>query len=247
MNSGAFNATTGEYIENWESPQGFRQVVTNSQSVRDAMFGDEKGLVVRFKAQPTPVFLDTPDGESVVREVRHVEHCVIKPLFDRFTVWDQPVRPKDKLRFARQYADWKANRQEKVGIPLEAWEYQLGESELLTCKVLGYNFVHELAQMPDDQVEISNVPGMHKIRAMARASIAELFRKEDAAELQEKFDRQQKEIDQLRDELEQMHHIREVREREAMRFEEKEDAALMALGENDPFVRAKRGRPRKND
>lgn len=201
----------------WQAPVAHSNA---GMGIKNAQFGDDARLNVRFYMRPTINEFLTEQNLSkgiMQKHIDYVEHVRIQPIGDRTTVYDQPAMPRHKARFPHQYEAFKSGRQERVGIPLEAWDYQLSETEILTFKILGIEYVHQIANMNDVQ---QNSLGIDAKNIMARAKLtcSETSEKEAAAALQAKFDAITNEMAELRKEnelLAQMARIRDVRESES--------------------------------
>lgn len=169
----------------WEKPQGFVPVGPHAQ--QKALFGVDSELNVRFVMYPEIDELQTLNQGFKV--LNYKEYVRIQRPGDRTTVVFREAKMSDRGRFPLQYEAFKSGKSEKIGIPLEAWDYQLGETDLYTFKVLGIEYVHEIANMSDVQQLTLGIDAKN-IVARAKITCSEVSEKDAAAALQAKFDEQ---------------------------------------------------------
>lgn len=103
-------------------------------------------LWVRFEMRPTQDEAKSLEaGRPIYTEVEWIKIMVPG---DRDTE-EHPVTDRDRARFARAYAAWKATGAEGVvGTPLEAWP-QVTRSQVEELKFFKIHTVEQLATVPD--------------------------------------------------------------------------------------------------
>ena len=223
----------------WEPAINFAPTGPGGQ-LKQAIFGDDARLSVRFYARPYVDEFKTEENLKngiLKKEIYYKEHVRIQPIGDRTTIYDQPARDSHKKRFPVQYQAFKSGKDARIGIPIESWDYDLTETEILTFKLLGIEYVHQIAQMNDVQ---QNSLGLDSKSLIARAklTVAETSEKEAAAQLQAKFDEQEKKMLELKEENERIISLLRMKESLAKSEEDSTEKYI----EN---VAKKKGRPRK--
>lgn len=226
----------------WERPTHYQQLFGGN--ISQAVFGDDSTVSAKFYLRP--IIDEAATLAKGVKIVKQVEYCEIRGLGNKFLIWDSEVRHKDKIRFPNQYAAFKADKNQKVGIPLELWDYNLSPNEIMTLKLLGISFVHELAVLADEQLDAIGIDGQN-MRARARVTITDEMQKNQAGALQSKFDDAQKQIDKLREENTQIMKLLSIKADERGKREDSLQSEFEKALDAVEVVEPKRrpGRPRK--
>lgn len=239
----------GEFPKEWIKPETMASFANGA--LQRGVFGDDRRLSVRFV-----MFPEIQEKETLAagyKVLKYREYIRIQPIGDKTTIYFQPAKQADKARFPIQYEAFKSGRQELVGIPIEAWDYQLSETQLLTFRTLGIQFVHEIAGMSDTQKMSLGIDGKN-IVARAKITCAEVSEKDAKATLQAKFDEQSSLIAKQQEEIDQMRRIMGIKELEAKEkdvddlkptFGGAEDSLDREIAKAQASVAKKRGRPSK--
>lgn len=227
----------------WQSPIGLPSI---GGGLQQGVFGDDAQLSVRFVMFPE--ILEKESFEKGYKVIVHKEYVRIQRLGDRTTIYFQPARQRDRLRFPQQYQAFKTGKTERFGIPLEAWDFPLSESELLTFKLLGIEYVHQIAAMDEGQM-LSLGGNGGAIIARAKITTNEVSSKEAAAGLQAKFDSIEKELATQRDQNAQLMKLLTAKAEERIKGELAVESvvarALEASAEVSDLGKRGRGRPKK--
>jgi len=216
--------------DGWESPLRMAPnplVGGLGLPVQQPVYGEDSQLSVHFVLYPEIHHQKTIEAGYKVIEYREYVH--IQKPGDKTTVYFQPAEDRHRRRFPLQYRAFKENRVEHVGVPLEAWEYQLSQTQIYTMKLLGVNYVHQIANMsPQDQLSLG--VDAKDIVARAKITVQDLSTKEANAHLLQKLEDMKRELEELKrkeaersaDEDYQLDRIRETKERESQKAEERE-------------------------
>lgn len=87
---------------------------------------------------------------------------------DKHTIIDRRVKEDDKIRFADEYARFKAGEEIALdGTPLEAWP-RLKTADVYQLKAIGFHTVEHIANCADTHLGRLGIGGMH-LRELARA------------------------------------------------------------------------------
>lgn len=228
----------------WQSPIGLPSI---GGGLQQGVFGDDAQLSVRFVMYPE--IMEKESIEKGYKVIVHKEYVRIQRLGDKTTVYFQPSRQRDRLRFPQAYQAFKTGKTERCGIPLEAWDFPLTETEMLTFRLLGIEYVHQIAAMDESQRSSLGGNG-DAIIARAKITTNEVNTKEAAASLQAKFDSIEKELATQRDQNAQLMKLltakAEERIKEELAVESVVSRALEASEEVSDIAKRGRGRPRKD-
>lgn len=162
--------------------------------IKQQVFGHDHELSVKFYLRPTVNEFKTEKENFKV--IDYIEHVKIQRFGDRTTVYDQPANDSHRKRFPQHYHAFRNDSAKEIGIPLSAWDYQLSETDILTFKLLGIEYVHQIAQMGADQQQSLGLDQRH-IVARAKIDTAEMADKNAASKLQMKFDDTEKRLREL--------------------------------------------------
>lgn len=154
------------FPEGWEQPISTRQVGPSGAGLQEAVYGSDRELNVRFYLQP--IVNEAETERQNVKVIDYKEFVRIQRIGDRLSVYQGAATPSFIRRFPHQYQLFKEGKTAASGTTLEAWDYQLSETDILTFKTLGIYYVHQLAAMSVDQ---QNVLGLDAKKIVARAKI----------------------------------------------------------------------------
>lgn len=130
--------------------------------------GDE-ALAVRFYTRPRR------DEAASLREgrpiYRDVEYVIVAPPGEKLNISDHPATDKDRRRFPRQYAAFKANAKADgvVGTRLSEWP-MVSASQVEELKYFNCHTVEQLAAMPDGN--LANVGSITALKKQAQDYLA---------------------------------------------------------------------------
>lgn len=220
----------------WERHNSVNEVSSSNGYVKDLSFGADSQLFVRFDVMPEAVWHEI-DGERVVKEITKHEYVWIQRPGDKLQIYHQRAKRRHIRRFPKHYEAFKSGKsQGMLGLPLANWDYQLSNADIQTLRLMGIEYVHQLATLPDTMLPVIGLSG--KIwRAAAQVTMQEFGEKQaktemqlelnerdrHIAELREEANGSKAEVEALKEEMRQMQKLLMVRE-ESRAKENKESA-----------------------
>ncbi len=212
----------------WERPSSTQPVGLAGQGLQQAVFGSDSELYVKFFNHR--ILNEAETERRGVKCFDTKEFVKIQRMGEKLTVFMGEATLTHRRRFPAHYQHYKEGKSDNHGIPLEAWEYQLSESDVMTFKQMGIFFVHQLAAMSPAQQEAL---GLDSRRIVARAKIdtADTTVKDQAATLQRELDEMRAMFAKQQDENEQIKRLLEDRRDEREKEERRQEGLLGALAE----------------
>ena len=212
----------GSLPAEWERHTTVSEVSNSNGYVKNHIFGEDSQLFVRFDLMPEAVWHEI-DGEKVVKEITKHEYVWIQRPGDKLQVYHQRAKRRHIRRFPKHYEAFKSGAsQGMLGIPLTTWDYQLATSDIHTLRLMGIEYVHQLASLPDTMLPVIGLNG--KIwRAAAQVTMGEFADKQRKTELQLELNERDRHIQELREEA-----TGSKAELEAMREEMRQLRSLLA-------------------
>jgi hypothetical protein len=177
----------------------FMQVIKSDVPVAieiDARPQTSGEIVVFYKRVKEEKERSLREGRPIFKEVIHMK--IIQGA-DSLLVWDQPVRPQDKEKYAAQWERWNRTNENRIpGTPIEAWPV-LSDTQKASIKALNIWTIEQFAALPDSAG--MRIMGFNELRKKAQFFVegikdAELMN-QVRAEADEKLKAQQAQIDAL--------------------------------------------------
>lgn len=188
----------GVLPQEWEQAQSF-QDVGKFGGVKAASFGADQQLFVRFDWMPEAKWHEV-DGEKIVKEITKHEYVWIQRPGDKTQVYHQRAQKRHIRRFPKHYAAFKENKEQgMLGMPLSNWDYQLSFSDLATLKLMGIEYVHQLASINDSTLPALGIQGK-TWRAAAQITMQEIGDKQRKTEFQLELNERDEHIRALQEE-----------------------------------------------
>ena len=182
---------------------GFDELAAN---VNNPNFGDDKLGVMFYSRVVEDERATREQGRKVFAEKEYVKIMVPG---DRYNIIDRPVQrtgttpTDDTLRFAQQYARFKAREEQKTaeGTPIHLWP---GVPAALAeeLKYLNIFTVEQLADLADTYV--GKLPKGQELKAKAKAFVAAVKDQEQVNKLQSALDERDNRISTLENELKEL-------------------------------------------
>lgn len=149
-----------------------------AEVLRDTFFGSDPGAILPGDAG----FHDTKATSEFVQfyynQVAEKDFCRIVFPGNKQSIWDQPVREKDKIRYARHWALYKEGKDQLQGqTMLESWG-DMDQGSIEIYHQFHIKTVEQLAQLPD--VNMSNFPPGHASLAYRHRELAKTFMEQKA-------------------------------------------------------------------
>jgi hypothetical protein len=127
--------------------------------------GDDSLFVVFYMGVITDEAASEQAGRLIARDAEFIRIMVPG---DKNNIIDQPVSERDKRRFPRQYAQFKAGAKEEeqiTGSRLRDWP-AASRAQVLEYEFMGVKTVEQLAELRDDVV--SRIPGARDLKEIAK-------------------------------------------------------------------------------
>lgn len=139
--------------------------LTSDISGRDPINRQDKGLYARFFVYPEyQSFQSEKEGRQVYIDKEFIE---IRIPGDKTTVTQREATQQDKVRFEKQYNEFKnGQHQATEGTPLEEWSF-LRPSQILPLKAVHVFTVEQLAELSDTSLQRIG-PGVRELQLKAR-------------------------------------------------------------------------------
>lgn len=195
--------TAGVLPPEWESAVRYMPVdgIGQALPVQSAVFGDDAQLMVRFLLVPERNLADTLKLGEEVFEYR--EYVRIQKAGDKTTIVVRRATDRDKMRFPQQYMAFKRGEATaNVGLPLSEWDYHLSETQIYALRLMGIEYVHQIAGMSDVAQSTLGIDAKEMV-AMAKITTAKMDTKQANASLQSQLDEYKREMDALKRKLEE--------------------------------------------
>ena len=130
-----------------------------------ARFAMDNKLYVVFSVQPIyNAFQSNEQGHPVYDEEEYIK--IFVPGDTKTTV-ECPVTDEFRMRFSKQYDNFKKNLSQAIsGMPLEAWT-QMSVGRVAELKAMGVHTVEQLAGLDDGPAQ--KLMGAHDLRRKAQA------------------------------------------------------------------------------
>lgn len=236
----------------WEKHTSIADVSNSNGYVKNHVFGEDNQLFVRFDYMPEAVWHEI-DGERVVKEIEKHEYVWIQRPGDKLQVYHQRAKKRHIRRFPKHYEAFKSGKEQgMLGLPLTNWDYQLSNVDIHTLRIIGIEYVHQLASLPDTMLPVVGLNG--KIwRAAAQVTMQEFADKQRRTELQLELNERDKHIQELREEangtkaqldatLDELRQLRNLvaAKREAQEVEQERETANLFANVSDPLAPTKR-------
>lgn len=229
------------------TPEGWSAPIVPTKPGAYAIFGEDSQLSVCFKKMRIPNEFKTkqtqaedPDGIGYM-VFDEVDSIHIRGI-DKFTSYWQPVRPQDIARFPRHWEEYKSGKAVFHGVPIQEWDYKLSDADLYTLRVLGIDFVHQIAGMTDSQKRSLGLNG-DRLVARAKVAMSDMATKEANSELQMQLDAIKKAREADQEELAQIKRMLGAKSYESQKEEREEGRRMQELAEKP---KRKPGRPRQD-
>lgn len=145
-----------------------------------AILETDKQLLVQFHKVPVLNPIESKRRNTPIYEER--DYCKIIRPGEPHSIWDQPARELDKLRFAAQWKAYVENKdQVQSGTPLNLL-FPDNPAVVATLNAMHVHTVQQLATISDNA--IGNVQFGHDLREKARAHVKSTERAVDADKLE---------------------------------------------------------------
>jgi hypothetical protein len=156
-------------------------------------YKDDHRLLVTFYIKPIQ------DAALTLKEGRPMfidTECVrIMTPGDKSSILDRTAHAEDKMRFAKQYQQFKAGaEQAQVGTPLEAWP-MVTRAQVEELKFFGIRTVESLAEIAD--VHAQKFMGINMLRQRARDYVEAAKGTQPMAEMRAQLEEKDNEIQTL--------------------------------------------------
>lgn len=169
--------------QEWERHNSAFDVNGANGLVKNLAFGADQQLFVRFDYMPEARWHEV-DGEKVVKEIVKKEYIWIQRPGDKTQIYHQKAKKKDIRRFPKHYEAFKSGKEQgMLGIPLTSWDYQLSTADIHTLRLLGIEYVHQLANLNDSTLPVLGLEGK-RWRAAAQVTVQEFMDKQAKTDLQ---------------------------------------------------------------
>ncbi len=221
--------------QEWERQNSAQDVLGANGFVKNLTFGADQQLFVRFDLMPEARYVEKIDerGEkiSVVKEITKHEYVWIQRPGDKTQVYHQRAKRRHIRRFPKHYEAFKSGKEQgMLGIPLSSWDYQLSTADIHSLRLLGVEYVHQLANINDSTLPVLGLEGK-RWRAAAQVTMQEFADKQAKTELQTALNERDEHIRALQEEA-----IGTKSELEKMREEMFQLTALLAeKAKQDPI------------
>ncbi len=173
----------GVLPQEWERHSGANDVASANGYVKNLQFGADSQLFVRFDLMPEAKWHDV-DGEKVVKEITKHEYVWIQRPGDKLQIYHQRAQRRHIRRFPKHYEAFRSGKEQgMLGIPLTSWDYQLSLSDIMTLKLLGIEYVHQLANINDSTLPVLGLEGK-RWRAAAQITVSEFADKQAKSDMQ---------------------------------------------------------------
>lgn len=183
----------------WERSVNATEVANTNGFVKNHIYGEDTQLFVRFDYMPEAIWHEI-DGERVVKDVVKKEYVWIQRAGDKLQVYHQRAKNRHKRRFPKHYEAFRSGKEQgMLGIPLINWDYQLANFDIQSLRLMGIEYVHQLASLSDSMLPVLGVNG--KIwRAAAQVTMSEFANKQKRTELQLELNERDKQLAELKEE-----------------------------------------------
>jgi hypothetical protein len=189
----------GMLPQEWERHIGMTDVSGANGFVKNPVYGADSQLFVRFDMMPEATWNEV-DGEKIVKEITKHEYVWIQRPGDKTQIYHQRAQRRHIRRFPKHYEAFKSGKEQgMLGLPLTSWDYQLSMSDLMTLKLMGIEYVHQLATINDTTLPVLGLQGKHW-RAAAQVTMNELADKQKKTEFQVELNERDEHIRALQDE-----------------------------------------------
>lgn len=191
----------GVLPENWESPTSLSSIGGNPL-VRNAVFGDDANLFVRFDWHPEVNWFASKEAGHMVIEKK--EYVWIQRPGEKNQIVHRKVTKKDLRRFPKHYEAFSSGgAQSMLGIPLKGWEFPLSAPDLATLRLLGIEYVHQLATISDSLAPSIGVQ-FKEWKAAAQLTMDDFNEKQTKTEMKMLLNESDKKVAAMQDQINQL-------------------------------------------
>lgn len=229
----------------WEPIKSFIPV-PGASGMQQAVFDDGTGQQVQFYLRPVRNEKASVEAGQLIVEQK--EFVKVQKLGDKLTIFDNNAEGYHRVRFPKAYIAFRDGAPQKRGLRLEEWDYQLTDTQIMTFKLLGIEYVHDICNISDAQQDTLGIDARH-IVARAKIDTQEAHAKAQAAGLQEQLDSTRRSLEKLQNENAQIMAMLQDKSNAKEKEEEGLRRELLRAAKDDTEVEIvkRRGRPRRSD
>jgi hypothetical protein len=158
--------------EDFSPGMGFDERAYHQNGFAQVKYGSDASLYVEFYEKevfvPEFKYLDPKTGAVLVHKPEHWKKeifCRIENPGDKLSIWDQPAREKDKLRFRTQWQRFQMGAASNTGTPLKEIREMPRDLEQ-RLQYYGVHSLEQLAAMHEGQILAMGI-GARELQAKA--------------------------------------------------------------------------------